>query len=339
LWKLDLVLKLARPDPAVVRECLRYSRIRMSGAFFVLAMFAVSSFFRGIGDVRTPMIAAIVANVTNVVFDALLIFGLGPFPRLTAFGAGLATAIANVVGFSWILTAFLRGSVDVYYASRHERPFRPPEMLRLLRVGLPMGAQFFLDMSSFTVFMAIVGRLGTDELAASQIGVQILSFSFMPASGISKAATTLVGQYIGASRKHLAERCGWTVLRMNLVYSLAVAAGFLLGGRSLISVFNSDPGVIAAGGSIIPMLALFQILDAGQMSYSGALQGAGDTTFTMIAYAASAWFIFVPASYLLAGKAGLGIVGAWAGGLIHLCVLDSVLTWRFARGAWKKISV
>ena len=335
LWKLDWILAVARPDEAVIHECLRYSRVRMTGAFFVLGMFALASFFRGIGDVKTPMMVAILANVINIILDALLIFGVGPFPRLTTLGAGLATALANLFGFTLIMILFLRPRIAAVYDSRANRPFRPRHMLRLLRVGVPMGVQFFLDMSSFTVFMAIMGRLGTDQLAASQIGVQLLSFSFMPASAMAKASTTLVGQYMGAGWRTLAEKCGWTVLRMNLLYSAFVAAVFFIGQRHLFMIFNQDPAVVAAGVAIIPLLALLQIMDAVQMSYSGALHGAGDTTFTMVAYALSSWLLFVPLALLLAYPVGWGMPGGWLGGVIHFTVLNVVLTFRFRGGTWK----
>ncbi len=335
LWKFDWILALAKPDEAVIAECLAYSRVRMTGAFFVLAMFAISAFFRGIGDVKIPMFVAIFANLVNIVLDALLIFGLGPFPRMTTAGAGLATACANFAGFVVILILFLRAKIHRQYHSRSDRPFSPKAMVRLLRVGVPMGVQFFLDMGSFTVFIAIMGRLGTDQLAASNIGIQLLSFSFMPANGVSKAATTMVGQYLGAGYRQLAARCGWMTVKMNLVYSLGIAALLLLGRQHIFAVFNDDPGVLAAGAAIVPLLALFQMGDALQMAYSGALQGAGDTTFTMIVYAASSWLLFVPLALLFAYTFGGGMPGGWLGGVIHIMVLNVVLTWRFRSGVWQ----
>jgi len=268
-----------------------------------------------------------------------LIFGLGPFPRLTTLGAGLATAIANTVNFALLFAVFMMPKINRLYHSRTSFRFRPGFMLRLLKVGTPMGVQFFLDMGSFTVFLAIMGRLGTNQLAASQIGIQLLSFSFMPANGVAKAATTLVGQYIGAARYDLAEKCGWVTMRLNIVYSIVIAAIFLIARERLFLIYNNDPAVVAAGVSIIPFLALFQIFDAIQMNYSGALQGAGDTTFTMIAYALSAWLLYVPLAYIFAYNLGWGIVGGWTGGLIHLAMLNLVLTYRFRSGIWKKRTI
>ncbi|MFC2171488.1 MATE family efflux transporter [Acidobacteriota bacterium] len=339
LWKFDWILALARPDDAVIHECLRYGRIRMAGAFFLLSTFAVFHFLRGIGNVKIPMTIAIISNMINIVLDWFFIFGHGPFPRLTTFGAGLATSIADVSAFVMALAVFLGPRIASAFQSRCTFAFRPAAMLRLLRVGVPMGIQFFLDMGSFSVFMAIMGRLGTNELAASQIGLQVLSFSFMPANGIAKASTTLVGQYLGAGRPSLAEKCGQTILKMNFVYSLFVAAVFLIAQQRLYALFNRDPAVLAAGQSIIALLALFQILDAFQMTYSGILSGAGDTTFPMVVFAGSAWLLFIPLALILAYPAGLGILGGWTGGVIHLMVVAVILAWRFRRGAWKRTKI
>ncbi len=338
-WQFDALLRLAGLDEAVMAECARYSRARMAGAFFVLSMFSLSSFFRGIGDTRTPMVAVILANALNIVLDALLIFGPGPFPRLTTLGAGIATACANFFGFCLLLIAFLRPAIHRVYRTRTDHPFRLRAMVRLLRVGVPMGAQFFLDMGSFTVFMAIVGRLGTNQLAAGQIAIQLLSFSFMPANAIGKAGTTLVGQYLGAGRARLSEAAGWMVVKINLIYALLVAAAFLAAGRWLFVIFNDDPGVIAAGVGIVAHLALFQILDAVQMGYTGVLQGAGDTRFTLIVFAGSSWIVFVPLAYLLAGPLGWGMPGAWVGGVIHLALVVAILTYRFRSGIWKHLRI
>jgi len=339
LWQMDKILALAGPAPDVVTECLRYTRARLTSSFFLLGTFAFHSFFRGIGDMKTPMLISIVSNVVNIILDALLIFGLGPFPALTTLGAGVATAIADLSAFLLGLALFLRPAVHRIYHTRSEHPFQLRSMIRLVRVGTPIGLQFFLDMGSFTVFMAIMGRLGTDELAASQIGIQLLSFSFMPANGIAKAATTMVGQYLGAGKKALAEKCGWMTLRMNLVYSLLVAVVFLLLREHLFTIFNRDPAVVAAGVSIIPLLALFQIGDAMQMTYTGALQGAGDTRAPMFIIAASAYGVFVPLALLFAYRFGWGIVGGWLGGVVHFVLIATLLTLRWRSGRWKNLQI
>ncbi len=339
LWKFDWILSLSGLEPEVVRECLPYSRVRLAGSFFVLGTFTLMSFFRGVGDVKTPMMASILANVFNAILSAVLIFGIGPFPRLTTLGSGLGIALANIFGFGYLLFFYLRPRVHAVYHTRSDHPFRPRAMTRLLRVGTPMGVQFFLDMGSFSVFMAILGRLGTDQLAASNIAIQILGFSFMPASAVARAGTTLVGQYLGAGRRALAETCGWVVVKMNLAYCGFMAVVFLLLRDQVFLLFNHDPGVVAAGVSIVPFLALLQIFDGLQMSTAGVLQGAGDARFPMIVFGASAWLLFVPLAYVFAVSLGAGIVGGWAVGAGHLILVATILTLRVRSGVWKRTRI
>jgi MATE family multidrug resistance protein len=338
-WKFQWILAAARPAPDVIEECLRYSRARLFGAFFLMGTFTFHNFFRGVGDMKTPMRIAIASNLINILLDLVLIYGWGPFPRLTTLGAGMATAIADVSAFFMGAAVFLGPTLHRKYSTRINRAFRPALVGRMLKVGLPMGVQAFLDMGSFAVFMTIMGRLGTTQLAASQIALQLLSFTFMPADGVAKAATTLVGQYIGAGKKHLAEKSGWIVVKMNLAYSLFIAVFFLLAGEWLYRLFTNAEDVIRAGMAIIPLIALFQLVDAVQMSYSGSLRGAGDTRFTMYVYAGSSWLVFVPLALLFAYPLGMGMAGGWLGGVIHFTLVNIVLTWRFTRGAWKSIEI
>lgn len=336
MWHFDLLLAIAGPDADVATECVRYSRVRLASAFFVLGTFTLQAFFRGVGDVKTPMRVAIASNIVNIVLDAVLIFGLGPFPRWTTFGAGLATSIANAVGFVILLVIFLRPSLSRVYATRRTWPLVPQAQRRLLRVGAPMGLQFFGDMGSFSVFMALMGRLGTNQLAASQIGLQVLSFSFMPASGMARAATTLVGQYLGAKKQALAERAGWTAFKMTLAYTTGVALVMMLAQEWMFRIFNHDPGVLAAGLAILPALALFQVFDGIQMAAGAALQGAGDTTVPMVVFIGSSWLVFIPLALLFAFPLGLGMQGAWWAGVVHFALVSALLLERWTRGQWKE---
>lgn len=333
LWKFEWIMALARPEPEVAAECTRYAQARLSGCFFVLGTFTLQAFFRGIGDVKTPMRVAVLANGLNIVLDAVLIFGLGPFPRLTTLGAGIATALAQAASFIVLLALFLGPTIQARYRSRSAwRPLRVP-LSRMLRVGTPMGVQFFGDMGSFSVFMALMGRLGTNELAATQIGIQVLSFSFMPASGMARAATTLVGNYLGAGQRALALASGWTAIKLTVAYTLAAGVVCLLLQDHLFWLFNRDPEVIAAGVAVLPALVLFQVFDGAQSCAGGALQGAGDTAVPMAVFLGSSWLVFVPLSLLFARQ--WGMTGAWYAPVVHFGLVSAVLVTRYGRGGWQ----
>ena len=125
------------------------------------------------------------------------------------------------------------------------------EMKRLARVGLPVGLQWFLDMGSFIIFSALIGRIGTMQLAANEATIRLLSLSFLPLFGVSIAATTLVGQYIGREEPQYACRSGNSAIRLGLIYTSFIALVFLVFPDKLVSVINSDPDVVRIGSRIV----------------------------------------------------------------------------------------
>jgi len=163
-WTIDLL----GPAPDVRQLAVGYTGIRMLSAPFFILHYYFSNFFRGIGNTRTPMKVAIVANVTNIVLDYLLIFGKGPFPAMGVNGAAWATFTANVLSAGILgVTALSTVYRSKYETHRHWR-LDPQKIRRLLSTGLPIGVHYVLDIGSFLVFSAYIGRMGTEQLAANQ---------------------------------------------------------------------------------------------------------------------------------------------------------------------------
>lgn len=332
-WIADLL----GPADNVKTLTVIYADIRMLSGPFVIIHFAYSNFFRGIGNTRTPMKVIAFANLVNIVGDYLLIFGAGPFPAMGVAGAAWATTIANLLA----ALVFLVISLSAPYRARFQvhRHFRPvlSEMGRLLRIGLPIAVQFTLDMGSFLIFSAYIGRIGTEQLAANQIIIQVLAFSFMPCQGFAISATTLVGQYIGAGSMDLARRSAYRSLRLGLLYSIGIALVYMLFSEPIVRIFNNDPLVVSLGVRIILLAALFQFFDAIQMIASGALRGAGDTTVPMLLTVAGAYLLFLPFAYLFGTVLGGGVVGAWAGATLYIVILGIAMFLRLHRGGWQNI--
>jgi MATE family multidrug resistance protein len=334
-----LIIELLGPAEAVKELGLRYVDIRMFGAPFMMLYFTFSNFFRGIGDTRTPMKIVAFANLANIVLDYLLIFGKGPFPAMGVAGAAWATFIANVLSATiFTLIIFSPYFKKTFEIHKHWRP-DISELRRLLRIGLPIGLHFFLDMGSFLVFSAYIGRMGTEPLAANQITIQILALSFMPCQGFAIAATTLVGQYIGAERRALARKSAYATLRLGLLYSGVVALMYVIFPEYLVRIFNSDPTVIMYGKQIIMLAAVFQVFDAVQMIASGALRGAGDTKVPMLFAIGGAWLLFLPISFVLGTLARGGATGAWAGATLYIIFLGSAMFLRLRRGQWTEMRI
>ena len=340
------VLPLVQPmveavgsKPAVADFASRYMKIRLLGAAFVFNNFCLVGFLRGIGDTRTPMKITLLANGLNVLLTYLLVFGRLGLPALGIEGAALGTVLSQVVGAGTYLWVFLRRRTDRQYATR--RPQAPDWQLlrRILRVGLPMGMWWVLEMGGFTVFTMFVSTLGQVELAGHQIVRQMVHLSFLPGVALGVAATTLVGQYLGAGDPASAERSARNAIRIALVIMASMGLLFVILRYPLARLFNHDERVVAIAARLFLFAAVFQTFDALGTVASGAVRGAGDTRWPMVVSLLMSWLVFVPAVLLLGKVAGLGVYGAWTGATFHISVLGLLLYGRFRGGKWKYMKI
>jgi MATE family multidrug resistance protein len=316
-------------DPAMI-----YFRIRQLGSAALFVTFVLEGYLRGVGDTRTPMIVTFIANGLNIVLDYGLILGNLGMPRLGVFGAALTTVLAGAVQAAILFViAERRGLKDGTFAHA-VLPLHWVDLSRLARLGSPMGLQFVLEMGSWTVFTTFVARLGEVQAAAHQVAIAILHVSFMPGYGISVAATTLVGQYLGAGDRQSALKSAENALRLAVAFMALMSVVFFFGRRELIALFNQDPQVIALGAQLLVFAAMFQVFDGTQLVLSGALRGAGDTRFPMIAAIAMSWGVFVPLVWLFCIRLGWGVSGGWFAALIWVLGLAVVIRHRFVRRGW-----
>jgi putative MATE family efflux protein len=221
----DAIMVVLAPTESIAPLATGYMRARALGIVGITAAVTMSSFFRGLGDARTPLYATLTANALNLVLDYGLVFGELGMPRLGVVGAGLATAIAEWVYFLFLAVIFLKPGLARSFDTRPQRPAWK-EIKRLWYTGGPIGGQWVLEMLSFAVFTTLVARMGDAAMAASHAYVQLLSLSFMQATGISTATATLVGRYIGAQRYDFVARS----FRSSI--GLAAALGCLIAAPS-----------------------------------------------------------------------------------------------------------
>lgn len=332
-----LTVDLLGPAENVRTLCVVYAGIRMLSAPFFIVQYTFSNFFRGLGNTISPMKVMIFANVVNIVLDYFLIFGHGPFPQMGVAGAAWATAVANVLSaVVFIIIALSAKYRREYEILRHWR-FNRGAFTRLIRIGLPIGIHYVLDMGSFLVFSAYIGRMGTEQLAANHIVIQVLALSFMPCHGFSVSATTLMGQYIGAGFPDLAKKSAYTAIKLGLTYALLIGVVYVLFPEQLVRIFNNDPAVVSFGKKIVYFAALFQIFDALQMVSAGGLRGAGDTKTPMILAIGGGWLVFLPFGFLFGTVMKGGVVGAWLGATLYIVCLGIAMFLWLKTDRWKRI--
>lgn len=345
-----LVMPWTRNPQAVQDLAYVYIRWRTLSAVATQLSFCLMGFFQGRRDVRTPMWAGIIANAINVVLDVWLIFGwagveiggrrwLAVAP-MGVEGAAVATSVGYFVQLAILLLCFLAPQ-EHRRRYRVQRPPRPDkrQVRDIIRVGGPTAWENFIDMMGFVFFSVLVGQAGAVQLAASQITVQLLAFSFMPLWGVTIAGSVLTGNWIGAGRPDLAERYGRQVYKVGLYYALALAGGMVVLRGRLFAPFTNDPAVLALGGSLALAAAFFQIWDGVRMIGSGILGGAGDTRFPMVMGLLVLWGVFIPLTYLIVRVGGGGVAEAWFGGGFCYLVLAVALYLRFRSGVWKRVKI
>jgi MATE family multidrug resistance protein len=332
------LMRLLDPSPELQPIAADYIQARSLGIIGITMAVAFSGFFRGIGDTKTPLYATLAANGVNIVLDYGLIFGELGLPRWEVTGAGAATAIAEWVYMVALIAPFLGRRVRNTYATTALAP-SVRNVRRLLRTGAPIGGQWWLEMVSFAAFTTLVARMGDASMAASQAFIALLSLSFMQAVGLGIAVSTLVGRYIGSAEPALASRAFRSGLKLSAILAGVIALLFCSVPELLMRIFTDDPEVIALGGPLLLVGALFQLCDAFGIVADGALRGAGDTRWPFLARLALAWGVFVPLAYWVAVVLDAGLSWAWAAAALHVAMLSATLVWRFQHGAWRKINI
>jgi len=314
--------------PAVAELAAEYFAVRILAAPVVFASVAITAWFQGRGDTRTPMVAALIGNGLNIALDPLLIFGVGSWAGLGFAGAATATVIAFTaqLGFMvWRFVPLMRGT-----------PRRP--RLKLLaavwRIGSPVGLQWLVEVGAWMTFVAVLARVGEVDLAAHVLVIRIISVSFLPGHAMGEAAGVLVGHAVGAGRRAAAREAFRSAL--GLAVGIMVVGGlvFLTVPGWLTAPFGAEPEVAAVAHRLLLLAAAFQIFDAVAIASFGCLSGAGDTRFVMVVSIASAWLLKLPLGWALAIGLGWGAAGAWAGLTLEIVVIALIGVWRVRGSRW-----
>ena len=338
------VFRSAGHPPEVVQAEVTYSAILMRGAFPVVLMATLSTFFAGRGETRVVLLVNVATTVVDTVLNYLWIFGHGGFPRAGVAGAAWSTIAAQALGALIYLVLILRPAHRRDYATLSGWRPEPALLGRLLRFGLPTGLQYSMEVLAFGLFMLIVGRLGTAALAASSIAFNLNMIVFLPMLGLGVGVSSLVGRYLGADRPELAERSTWSAFWMSLGYFAACGALYVLAPWLLIAPYaaGADASSFAEVGRLTAILlrfvALYSIFDMMNLVFAAGLRGAGDTTYPLVATVVLGWVAMLGPAWLIVERGG-GLLGAWAAPTVYVVLLGLLMMRRFRHGRWKGLRV
>jgi MATE family, multidrug efflux pump len=304
-----------------------YARALAPGAlpFFIFAVFRQS--LQALHRTRPLVVTMTLANLVNVFLNWVLIFGNLGAPPLGAVGAGIATSVTR-----WLLAVGL-----LAIAWRPLRPlilpvrpdiWRRGPLLRLLRVGAPIGMHHELEFGAFGVTALLMGTLGTVQMASHQIALNLASLTFMVPLGVGAAAAVQVGQAVGRGDSADARRAALASLLLGVTFMMMSAVVMLLMPETLASVYTELPAVRALAATLIPIAGAFQIFDGTQVVSAGALRGLGDTRVPMMIGLVGFWLVGLPVSVALGFGAGLGPIGLWWGLVAGLAAVGILLLFR-----------
>jgi MATE family multidrug resistance protein len=316
------------PEAAVIS--VSYLHVTMGTVVVLVALFIGGGVLRGTGDSRTPMRVTAIANLVNVALAYALIYGHFGLPALGPVGSAWATFLARSLALALLVAALWRGRSGVTISGRHGWRPNVGVVRSVLKIGVPAALEQVLIAAGFVTLAIVVARLGTVTLAAHQIAFVALSFSFLPGIGFGIAATTLVGQSLGARRMDEGALAVRIAMRWAVGWMSVIGAIVLIFAQPIMQLFTVDPAVIEVGAAGLRIVALAQPFWAVLLVYAGALRGTGNTRFPLIATGGALW-LSVGLAYALLASVGGGLIAVWAAFLAIAPAQAVIYRWRWRR--------
>lgn len=333
-----MVIFMGSTEWIVTKWATEYLQIQMIGFLSFALTSTITASLRAVGDSKTSMIYNLIANLVNVVFNWLLIYGNLGFPELGVAGASLATVIGQVVAFIMAATVILRG--NGFLKLEFKLGFRPNKVVlgNMVNIGFPAMVEQLLMRVGMIIFAKTVATLGTTAYATHQVCMNIQALSFMTGQAFAVSATTLMGQSLGKRRTDMAQAYCSRTRTVGFVVSIILGITFALFGGPLVSLYNSDPEIIRIGGFIMLFVAFLQPFQSSQFIIAGGLRGAGDTKSVAI-FSFITILLVRPIAAIALVSAGLGLYGAWAAMALDQILRSTLVIWRYNSGKWKLIKL
>lgn len=323
----EYLLALAGQPESVIPIAAGYVRASTPGVLPFLGFAVLRQTLQAMTVVRPVVVVVLLANVLNALLNWVLVFGKFGFPSMGAEGTGWASSISRWSMFLGLIVVAWPRLRPVLGRLRAES-FALPPILRMLRIGAPIGLQQQLEMGAFGFVAVVMGWFGAVEMAAHQIAINLASLTFMIPLGIGVAGSVVVGHAVGRGDTAGARRAaaGTTLLGVG-VMTLSALVFLTLPGQ-LTRLYTDSAPVVALASLLLPIAGVFQVFDGLQVVSSGVLRGIGDTRVPMLVNLLGFWLIGIPSGLALAYRAQLGPRGLWWGLTIGLVLVSLMLLSR-----------
>ena len=320
---------------------VEYFQIIMAGTFFNVLTMVINAAQRGSGNTRLSMTTNLTSSAVNVLFNYLLIEGHLGFPAWGIRGAAVATVLGTVVSAAMAVFSLFRPNSYVRIPEMISRKMRATkESLRAIwRLAYNSSLENIAMRIGFLATALLAARLGTDEFAAHNIGMNILGLGFSFADGMQVAAIALTGESLGAGRKEEAREYGGICQRIGFMISVVLALLLLLGGRWFYSLYFTENHLLDMGVIISRYTMVIVLLQISQIIYTGCLRAAGDVRYTLMAALISVTVIRTAVTALLVLVFNLGLHGIWLGVLSDQLSRFLLMRRRFRKGEWVNLRI
>ncbi len=334
---LFIALLIAKPllyyldqPPEVVELAIPYLDIVAFSMIPLMIFQAFKQFGDGLSQTRYSMYAMLLANVVNVIFNYLLIYGVWFFPRLELRGAAIGTLLSRFFMLWFIWEIFRRkDKFAAYFKWSKKEMLQSSIFKRILSLGFPTALQMFFEVAIFAATVFLAGTLGTNPQAANQIALNLASMTFMIAVGLGVTATIRVGNQKGLAHFRDLRRIAFSIFMLTFLIEAVFAIGFILLKNWLPTLYLDNTEVIIIAAQLLIVAALFQLSDGLQVVILGALRGLQDVKMPTLICFVAYWVIGFPVSFYFGSSERMGSMGIWLGLLAGLTSSALMLYFRF----------
>lgn len=323
-------------DVAVVADGVPYLQARILGTIAIAMNYSFRGFWNGINMSWVYMRTLVVMHVINIFLNWVLIFGNLGAPALGAEGAGIATTVSIFVG-----TAFY--AVQAWHLARGhgflERLPHKETIANILKISIPASIQQFFFAAGFMVLFLIIGKIGTAELAAANVLMNVSQTAFLPGLGLGIACASLVGQALGRGDPEDAKAWGWDVVKIGVTGMGILGLPMVFFPTPILAIFLTEPEVIALARPPLILVGLTIWFEAVSMILLSGLQGAGAAKIVAKISVSLQWLLFLPLAYVVGPVLGYGLIGVWAWFITYRFITTLIFAgfWQF--GKWQHIKV
>jgi MATE family multidrug resistance protein len=300
-----------------------YLSIRSLGAPMALVYVALREVRYGESEARLPMVATVIANLVNIALACTFVYAF----KWGVAGAAWATVIAHSVEAGVLALAQRRRGWGLTRTRAHH-------LRALWRVGMPTAVQFTLEVGSFAMLAGMVAAMSEVDMAAHQIALQVVHFTFLPAFAVAEAGSVLAGQAVGADRDALVLTVARQAMAIVACYTGACTLALALGAPLIVSGFTAEPALLAAAVRLLHVAAVFNMFDGANIVARATLRGAGDVRYPAVVGVVTSWALTPPLTWWLGYRLHLRAFGGWLGLCAEIILGALILWWRVERRGW-----